>query len=123
MSATSAPGNNPNPWRPFGEKMLLQSLLSQHPHWARFAATIASAKVRAMPDGDMGSVEFSGDDSRRFGGMLAETGYTDIDGVPAIIVGQSGALYEMDFWKTDFAPLECYPTPDLLAPVQYNTSP
>lgn len=70
-------------------------------------------------DGNMGSIQFlsHSEDSRTFGRILAEAEYTDKDGVPIgimVICDQKGDLYEMDFWKVDFSPLQQYPKPSQL---------
>jgi hypothetical protein len=77
---------------------------------------LPQAKVQAMNDGGMGSIRFVGKDPdhRKFGKIVREATFKDTDGVPVlatVIVDQSGALYELDLWKVDFAPLNRIPDP------------
>jgi hypothetical protein len=67
-----------------------------------------------MQDGGMGSIRFvpPGTPTRRFGDAIAEAEYIDEDGVLvsiALNVDRDGELYEVDFWKVDFSPLQRYP--------------
>ncbi len=73
------------------------------------------AMVEDMPDGGMGSLRFISDDTCSLGAVAAEADYIDTDGVPASIVvnvDQMGKLFELDIWKVNFLPLECYPSPE-----------
>ena len=73
------------------------------------------ATVDDMLDGGMGSLWFSSDEPRRLGAVVAEADYVDMDGVPLSIVinvDQNGQLFELDIWKVNFLPLECYPSPE-----------
>jgi hypothetical protein len=81
---------------------------------------LADAVVEDMRDGGMGSIRFlsPGQSKPVFGETIAEAEYTDDDGVLVMIVinvekkGELyGELYEVDFWKVDFAPLKRYPLP------------
>jgi hypothetical protein len=45
---------------------------------------------------------------------LVEADYKDTDGRDVFITlttNQYDELYELDIWKTDFSPLQCYPEP------------
>lgn len=99
------------------EKALLTALLSTHPDFHRFVEEIATAKVNDMSDGGMGSVEFIAPGERSLGATLVEADYVDSDGVPvsiAVSADDKGGLYELDFWKTDFSPLNQYPQPEFV---------
>jgi hypothetical protein len=68
--------------------------------------------VQEMPDGGMGSLyicKLTKDASdRRFGRRISELLLNDADGVTIIAslnVDRDGDLYELDVWKTNFAPL------------------
>ena len=73
-----------------------------------------------MSDGDMGSIRFNSSPPRAMGKQIVETEYADSDGVLvsiALNIDTQGRLYELDFWKVDFAPLKQYPKPeDLRSP-------
>ncbi len=99
------------------EKALLTALLSTHPDFHRFVEEIATAKVNDMSDGGMGSVEFIVPGKRSMGATLVEADYVDSDGVLvsiAVSADDRGGLYELDFWKTDFSPLNQYPRPEFV---------
>ncbi|GAP72166.1 hypothetical protein SAMD00024442_26_14 [Candidatus Symbiothrix dinenymphae] len=68
--------------------------------------------VRSMDDGGMGSLIISLDESstesRLFGEQISEYCFVDEDGVDVIAslnIDDTGDLYELDIWKTDFSPL------------------
>lgn len=64
--------------------------------------------VQEMRDGGMGSLRFSGAEERRYGSTLAEAEFKDVDGTPvsvALMLDQTGSLFELDIWKIDFSPL------------------
>ncbi len=70
-----------------------------------------------LNDGGMGSVRLTDrlDRPRKMGRELVTAHYIDADGVPVIIsvnLDEDGQLFEIDFWKVDFSPLERYPTPE-----------
>ena len=82
---------------------------------AKLAASEGSL-VTDMRDGGMGSVRFLHpsleNDSRRMGARIAEIEFSDVDGVTVIAslnVDQSGELFELDIWRTDFGKLISYP--------------
>jgi hypothetical protein len=83
---------------------------------AELDAMLADSVVEDMQDGGMGSIRFLSPDQSKpvFGKTIAEAEYTDDDGV-LIVIGinleEKGGLYEIDFWKVDFAPLKRYPEP------------
>ncbi|PPQ19023.1 hypothetical protein CV770_12900 [Bradyrhizobium sp. AC87j1] len=65
--------------------------------------------VEEMNDGGMGSLRFVGSADRRLGKCIGEAEFDDADGVPvsvALNIDQRGELYELDFWKVDFSPLQ-----------------
>jgi hypothetical protein len=63
------------------------------------------------PEG-MGSLRFVGQNGRKFGSCVAETTFTDADGVlvsAALYLDQFGELFELDLWKVDFSPVQRIP--------------
>ena len=72
--------------------------------------------VEDLNDGGMGGIRFRTNikiDAKLKNPVLAA--YTDADGTMVSISLASDAnsnLYEMDFWKVDFSPLEKYPKPE-----------
>lgn len=74
-----------------------------------------SALVEEMPDGGMGSLRFLSQTPKgeqRLGKTIAEAEFRDEDGVlvtAALNLDQSGKLFELDIWKTDFTPLRRWP--------------
>ncbi len=76
-----------------------------------------SLLVEPMNDGGMGSLTLfpdqkSFDVKRIFGRQVADCQFTDNDGIvvlPALYLDEQGNLYELDIWKTDFAPLIDFP--------------
>jgi hypothetical protein len=96
------------------EKELIRFLLSDVFEPAELENTLATARVRDMNDGGMGSIRFIGPGLRRFGKQLTEAEYLDRDGVLlsiAVNADRDGNLFEVDFWKVDFSPLKRYPKP------------
>ncbi len=73
--------------------------------------------VEPMDDGDMGSLTLFPDQKsfvvkRNFGRKVADYQFTDNDGVvvlSALYLDEQGGLFELDMWKTDFAPLIDFP--------------
>jgi hypothetical protein len=68
--------------------------------------------VSQMDDGGMGSLylfpEGLNKEQRSFGKQISELQFTDIDGVEVIAslnLDESGNLFELDIWKTDFGKL------------------
>lgn len=78
-----------------------------------FLASIQSAELLPMNDGNMGSHRFqSHKENRCFGAVAAECEFTDIDGVlvsAALILDEDGDPFEIDLWKVDFTPLRRWP--------------
>jgi len=96
------------------ERALLELMLRGSPNNLLLLSTIEGALVQDMNDGGMGSLRFWRQDGeqRRFGDLPVEAHFRDADGtlvIASVIVDQSGALYELDLWKTDFSQLEEYP--------------
>jgi hypothetical protein len=72
-----------------------------------------SARVVDMKDGGMGSIRFASHSGSKYEKTLAEAEYTDSDDVLVSIslnADQHGNLFELDFWKVNFSPLDRYPT-------------
>jgi hypothetical protein len=73
----------------------------------------ADSQVEEMDDGGMGSLRFLPSDSEsRFGAQIAAAQFLDSDATlvsVAINVDQHGQLFEVDFWKVDFSPLQRIP--------------
>lgn len=72
--------------------------------------------VVQLDDGGMGSIRFptAKTSERRYGRDVIQVSYKDTDDVLVIIAlieDNNGDLYELEFWKTDFKPLNRYPTP------------
>ena len=98
------------------ERELLRTMLAKAFAKPELDAMLADSVVEDMQDGGMGSIRFlSRDQAKRvFGKTIAEAEYTDDDGVLVMIainLEEKGGLYEIDFWKVDFAPLKRYPEP------------
>lgn len=97
------------------ERDLISAMLSGKPSHAELMSNLDASTVEDMQDGGMGSIRFfSVDNARHLGAAIVEAEYTDEDGVLVIIAlntDSSGRLYEVDFWKVDFSPLRCYPSP------------
>jgi hypothetical protein len=96
------------------ERRLLEALVSAAPHvppgWSD------SLQVQTLDDGNMGSLRLvpKGDlsEDRSFGTAVSESRFTDADGVEVIAtlyLDREGQLFEMNVWKTDFAPLVSIP--------------
>jgi len=70
--------------------------------------------VEEMKDGGMGSLKFISTDgeTHSFGQEIAEMTLLDIDGVPvsfAINLDESGNIFELDVFKSDFSKLKKFP--------------
>lgn len=101
------------PLRP-DERALLAGLLGIPE--AAVEALSRDRMVAELADGGMGSIRFlpKAGTVPSFGRCAAEAAYVDADGVTVLIavnLDDNGDLYELDFWKTDFSPLRCYPGP------------
>ena len=100
------------------ELELIQSLLSRVSGGGELANTLSDAVVSDMADGGMGSIRFVASPPQAMGKQLVETEYVDSDGISvsiALNADTQGRLYELDFWKVDFAPLKKYPRPENLS--------
>ena len=100
------------------EAALIRSMLRECKDCAALMPQVDIAMVEDMPDGGMGSLRFSSDGTRSLGAVVAEADYVDEDGVPVSIVvnvDQKGQLFELDIWKVNFLPLDCYPAPEKIA--------
>ena len=100
------------------ERDLIGAMLGGKPSHAELISSLNADTVEDMQDGGMGGIRFCGDDrGKRPLAGIAEAEYTDDDGVLVSIVlntDTKGAIYEVDFWKTDFSPLRRYPPPSEL---------
>jgi hypothetical protein len=122
MSGASGP-----PTRPLREEEieLISSLIYRITNGEHLKSALQSSRVMDMKDGNMGSIQFAGDEPRVFGKVLAEAEYTDEDGVCvsiAIHADKKGDLFEVDFWKVDLSPLKRYPKPSDLRVGPFPTS-
>ena len=98
---------------------LIKHLLSHIPEFEKGVPE----KAWTMNDGGMESISFDLDGKSEFGKCLINMEYIDSDGVVVLIgliADKSGNLFELDIWKTDFAPLVEYPTPEKLKTVANN---
>ena len=101
------------PMRP-AERELVEMLLAGKNVKPGIVSKLSSVLVEDMQDGGMGSIRFltQGRSTKGFGESIARAEYIDEDGVLVSItinVDQENELYEVDFWKVDFAPLKRYP--------------
>ena len=75
-------------------------------HKSLILAKLPNLEVVDMSDGGMGSLEFTSNREKEFGGVLVEEALKDADGVPvmvSIILDNHGELYELEMWKVDFS--------------------
>ena len=108
--------NNPLQGRPLrpSERELIERMLTGQDVKPGVAAKLPSVLVEDMQDGGMGSIRFLTSDhsARHLGKVIAQAEYVDDDGVLVSIVinaDHENELYEVDFWKVDFSPLNRYP--------------
>ena len=108
------------------ETEVLEALLGMVPSNAKppVEAELFAVDLR---DGGMGSIRFTdkSDRPRKMGSELVTAHYIDEDQTPVIIsinLDQEGRLFEMDFWKVDFASLKRYPKPKEVKAGQPSTS-
>ncbi|MFI4862421.1 MAG: DUF6984 family protein [Phycisphaerales bacterium JB063] len=98
--------------RPIGlhELLLLNHLLGL----AGIQCDTEELLVEEMGDGGMGSLRLHPDQgNRQFGKEVGNCEFLDIDGVvvsAALYLDQHGELFELDVWKTNFSPLQKWPT-------------
>jgi hypothetical protein len=92
------------------ELRLLRRLASLAPNLEQ--GWVDGVRVCALNDGEMGSVVLApggvANSERRFGSKASECQFTDADGVEVLVtlnLDQDGCPFEMDIWKTNFAPL------------------
>jgi hypothetical protein len=96
---------------------LIRALLSRVSSGQELEKSLSHSTVSDMADGGMGSIRFVASPPQAMGKQLVEAGYVDSDGVLisiALNIDTQGRLYELDFWKVDFAPLKQYPRPENL---------
>lgn len=96
------------------ELELIIAMIGGNPSQAGLISSLNTDTVKDMQDGGMGSIRFCGDarGQRPLTG-IAEAEYTDDDVLVIVVLNTDakGAIYELDFWKTDFSPLCRYPSP------------
>jgi hypothetical protein len=71
-------------------------------------AKLRDRSVMEMDDGGMGSLRFVGAADRRMGSTVGYAEFKDADGVSvsaALLLDQTGQLFELGIWKVDFRPL------------------
>ncbi len=95
-----------------GERRLIEALFQRAPELEVASDYMARVKVRPLNDGGMGSFRISEDPAKPIHHVLADVAATlefrDADGVlvsATLNVDTSGIPFEVDVWKTDFAPL------------------
>ncbi len=115
MSEDSQPNDRSQcrPLHPF-ERELIARMLMETGFSQEFTDKWESVPVKDLQDGEMGSVRFitSSHLERYFGKVIAQAEYIDEDGVPVSIVinvDQEDEIFEVDFWKFNFSPLQRYP--------------
>ncbi len=99
-----------------GERRIVCLLLATAERSIPASSELDSMLVSDLDDGGMGSIRFVSQHAeqgeRRFGRRIAQTEFTDDDGVvvsAALNVDQHDELLELDVWKTDFSPLGKFP--------------
>ena len=71
--------------------------------------------IEVLDDGKMGSIKLSTEKDTKYAKDISAIEYTDSDNVLVVITlteDNKGELFELDFWKTDFAELITYPVPE-----------
>jgi hypothetical protein len=97
------------------ERDLLEKLVDSTSNLELEPDWMESLLVEPMSDGRMGSLELippNASPYRKFGGTVSTLEFTDADGVIVSVtlnVDQSGQLFELDIWKSDFSPLIRFP--------------
>ena len=100
------------------EFLIQNATVSFPPNWK------ADLLVKPLNDGGMGSLlllpqGMVTESDRLFGKQVSEYQFTDEDGIEVIAslnVDTKGRLFEMDIWKTNFAPLRSIPPAHNLPP-------
>ena len=92
------------------ELLINKSSVAIHSNWKK------DLLVEQMNDGKMGSILLFPNGiikrNRLLGKCVSEYQFRDKDGVEVIAslnIDDSGELFELDLWKTDFSPLICIP--------------
>lgn len=107
--------SKPRPLKP--QELALVKFMINAGSRGELLSALPESLVEEMQDGNMGSLKFATleDSDRRYGGKIVEAEFTDSDGVLVSVVlnlDDRGNLFELDFWKVDFSPLERYPKPE-----------
>ena len=80
--------------------------------------------VKPMDDGGMGSLAIAPFEKREVGSAAAECQFDDADGIPVLatlFLDRHGSPLEVDVWKTDYSPLQRWPTKPDLGAVDYES--
>jgi hypothetical protein len=96
------------------EQDLIIFLLNKKPDNEHLINGLSDLLVEEMSDGEMGSLKFLSNDTkkRKMGTEVSAITLLDIDGIPLSIslnLDEEGELYELDVWKVDFSPLKQLP--------------
>ncbi|HSI91552.1 MAG TPA: hypothetical protein VK927_10580 [Adhaeribacter sp.] len=96
------------------EIKLIEKLLNDKPEAEKVIPHLRTAMVEELPDGGMGSLRFAGCNSpeRKLGKEIAADIGHDVDKVPITVslrLDNFGDLYELDFWKVNFSPIQQLP--------------
>ncbi|MFC5272090.1 DUF6984 family protein [Adhaeribacter terreus] len=93
---------------------LIERLLKDKPEAEKLIPQLRTVMIEELPDGGMGSLRFAGSDApeRKLGKEIAAQVGHDVDKVPITVslrLDNFGDLYELDFWKVNFSPIQQLP--------------
>ena len=102
------------------EKEILEKMLYTSQWKNRFSIDLDNIKVQNMDDGGMGSIKFISklkisEDKRVMKECISKNEFIDKDGILVQIslnIDNNDNLYELDFWKVNFSPINKYPKPE-----------